>query len=226
MQSMFDSYDNLQKNYIPDNQKPKPIPGPVAPCRPKFPYEEYDAEGKLIGYFWNYGDTVTLQFNIDGFITVEDNAIIYTEPTQEPTKYTPGEIDQRIYNIIDLKSWTCTAIENAHNYNTNEDILIYIWTQDAEFTYPIQLHSRRNIYLSASEYLKNKTAQVRLYNFRMEQIYVDTFKAVNPIVMTIDKELSDKMVKGVYYCSLTIYDENDRLVATLFNDKDCVLTVK
>lgn len=223
MQSMFDSYDNLQKNYIPDNHKPKPSDCPIAPCRPKFPYEEYNAEGELVGYFWNYGDTITLQFNIDGFITVEDDAVIYSIANQEPTEHTPGKIGDRIYNIIDLKSWTCVGIEDRL-VSEHEVIESYIWVEDAEFTYPNS--SLRNIYISADEYLKDKTAQVRLYNFRMEEIYVNTYEARNPVIVDINKELSDKMVKGVYYCSLTIYDKDNKLVATLFNDKDCVLTVK
>ena len=37
------------------------------------PYEEYDVSGNLIGYWWYYGNTINLEFNIEGEVTYEGN---------------------------------------------------------------------------------------------------------------------------------------------------------
>lgn len=77
---MFTNYENLQDNYIPNNIcPPTPCPSPcppeskLQPCKPKLPYEEYNATGDLIGYWWYYGDTLNLEFNIEGELVVEGN---------------------------------------------------------------------------------------------------------------------------------------------------------
>lgn len=52
---MFDQYDNLSDFYVPSNVKPCPNIYPdqskLDSCLGKKPYEEYNAEGELIGYW-------------------------------------------------------------------------------------------------------------------------------------------------------------------------------
>ena len=69
--SLFgNSWDNLEDNYVPTNTPSCPSKNKVYdPLRPKKPYEEYNAKGELIGYWWNYGDTVNLEFKLSGQIT-------------------------------------------------------------------------------------------------------------------------------------------------------------
>lgn len=81
MGNMFDRYENILDEYIPNNIKPNDNLScayptkKLEPCRPILPYEEYDTKGNLVGYFWHYCDLVNLEFNIDGETTLLDELI-------------------------------------------------------------------------------------------------------------------------------------------------------
>lgn len=73
---MFDNYDNLYQNNVPCNVRPNTqqpsIPETkLDPIKTKMPYEDYNVKGELIGYWWHYGDTINLEFNIEGEMVVE-----------------------------------------------------------------------------------------------------------------------------------------------------------
>lgn len=213
---MFLNYHSIADNYVPNNlinAFPNKLNiSKLDPVEASKPFEEYNAKGELIGYFWRYGETLNLEFNIDGEITVESNAILSKTRGQEPTVNTLGKIGQRFYNIIDLRSWTCISITNKS----------YIWEEDEEFTYP--LNSDRSVYISAADYLKDKTVEIVLYNFRMEPICKKIYPASPTIVFTIDKELSTSLPKGIYYCSVNVF--NSEVCFTIFDSNDCSLLVK
>lgn len=213
---MFLNYHNIADNYKPNNLinafPHRMQTSKLDPTDASKPYEEYNAKGELVGYFWRYGETLNLEFNIDGEITIESNAIILKSIGQTPTSTTIGTIGQRAYNIIDLISWTCVGIIK------NE----YIWEQDLEFTYP--LNGDKSIYLSSEDYLKDKQIELILYNFRMEPIHKQLFNGSPNIIFSIDPELSKTLVKGVYYCSLHVF--NDSVYQTIFDSTDCTLLVK
>lgn len=214
---MFDSYNNIPKNYTPDNLKYE-LYRQTKACKlmqldKTKPYELYNAKGELEGYYFNYGETINLDFQIDGEITLESDCIILTKDGQEPNLSTEGFTSQRCYNISDLTSWTCIAVLPEGKY---------VWEKDAEFTYPES--GEQSVYVSAEEYLKNKTAGFTLYNFRHEVIYNINLDASTNVVINIDAELSKKLVKGIYYCSLNIFDDKTNIV--VFNDQDCKILVK
>ena len=78
MSNMFDNYENLANNYIPSNLKPCYPPCPpkdqcscLNPAHIDKPYANYDIEGNLIGYWWYYGNTLTLQFTINGEVIID-----------------------------------------------------------------------------------------------------------------------------------------------------------
>lgn len=212
--SMFLNYHNISDNYKPNNLI---CTFPVGksytkldPVQASKPYEEYDSRGNLIGYFWHYGETLNLEFNIDGEITVEDGAMILTSKGSTPSPL-EGALMQRAYNIADKRSWTCTDIVD----NT------FVWTEDAEFTYD---ESGKSVYVTAADYMKDKQVDVTLYNFRMEPIHSETFDGNTKIIFPITTELSKKLVKGIYYCSLTVF--NDSVNLPIFSSADCTLLVK
>ena len=213
--SMFLNYHNISDNYKPNNLICTfPVVGKsytkLDPVQASKPYEEYDSKGNLIGYFWHYGETLNLEFNIDGEITVEDGAMILTSKGSTPSPL-EGALMQRAYNIADKRSWTCTDIVD----NT------FVWTEDAEFTYD---ESGKSVYVTAADYMKDKQVDVTLYNFRMEPIHSETFDGNTKIIFPITTELSKKLVKGIYYCSLTVF--NDSVNLPIFSSADCTLLVK
>ena len=213
---MFLNYQNIANNYIPNNlvkayTKPKSYTK-LDPVDASKPYESYDVKGNLVGYFWNYRDILNLEFNLDGEITVETDAIIYDTYGKCPDTYTEGRIGQRCYNIVNMKSWTCVSIVD-NNFN---------WVQDAEFIYPER--ADRSVYVSASDYLKDKEIDITLYNFRYEPVITRTFEGKDKVVFEIDATLSEKLVKGIYYCSVNVKSADVYL--TIFSPKDCILQVK
>ena len=156
MTDMFTGYDNLSSQYTPSNlnppfEKPKPIVSNVI----NKPFEQYDEFGNLIGYWWYYGDTRNLEFDIYGEMVV------------------------------------------------NEE----------------------DIYVDASDFLEDKEIIVTIYNFRKEPIATQLFEGKTKIIFPINQTLSLEMVKGVYYCSLTVQNKNEYKQSFNFRE-ELVLTVK
>ncbi len=161
MIDMFSNYQNLSDSYIPNNlssNKCQPESyTKLNPCELTKPYELYDAKGELEGYYWYYGNSINLEFEIDG-------------------------------EVLDV-----------NGNGTGE-------------------------YVSAKDYLADKVATINIYDFRMNVIYSKSISASNNIIITIDPELSMRMVKGIYYCSLEV--SNSKSHETIFDSTDCKFLVK
>lgn len=74
---MFDGYKNLNNIYTPNNICPIP-PKPeckLDPCIPNKPYVNYNSKGEIIGYWWYQGNTINLEFNIEGEVTYTESEI-------------------------------------------------------------------------------------------------------------------------------------------------------
>lgn len=209
---MFLNYHNIADNYVPNNlikaYPTKCVPTKLDPIEASKPYEDYNAKGDLCGYFWHYGESVNLDFNLDGEITVESDAIILTIAGQDPSNI-EGKINQKAYNIIDLKSWT---------YNNTADG----WKEDLEFTYPQD--SDRSVYMDASTFLSDKSVKVTFYDFRHAIIHEQTFEGKSNVVVTITPELSQKFKKGIYYCTVEVF--NAFVNMKVFDTTDGHLLVK
>ena len=149
---MFVNYDNTPSTYIPNNIcKKNPQIGQYPP---KLPYAIYNANGEVVGYEWNYGDTVVLNFTIKGHVTCN------------------GDDPQTLYD----RSIAGYMVDG------NEEIIF------------------------------------RIFNFRYEMVYEasPTFYTDGDDVKTkiyVYDELSDVLVKGKYYITLSIVgtheDPND-----------------
>ena len=207
--NILENYNNQNLQYTPNNMY-QPLPY----GKYKKPYEEYNEKNELVGYYWYYGDIINLQFNITGEITVDNDDIIYTVTGEAPAIDTIGEINQKAFNIIDLISWTCTAI------NDNK----YTWTQDEQFTY--NPASNKPVYFTAADFLSGKNIKIDIYNFRYENIFTANMPASNNVTLTIGEELSKQMVKGIYYLTMTAYSDDLQVYIPILRDKDCILTVK
>ena len=63
MSSMFENYDVLTPNdYIPNNLHYDN----TTPVEPTYPLVAYNSQGIAVGYTWNYGDVVYLEFTTTG----------------------------------------------------------------------------------------------------------------------------------------------------------------
>lgn len=215
-------FDNLNINTIPNNLCNNNIAN-IKSC--KLPYEEYNDVGEFVGYSWSYEDTVTLEFDIAGELTVEGDAIIYTAKGSSPDISTIGTINQKAYNTTDLISWTCTSVENNS----------YTWTQDESWETPAE---GINTYVTISEYLEGKYLYINIYNFRHEKEYssnpIDAkeiiyFNITNNMIKTTPNmtEADYKPLdKGIHYLTLILKDENGEYIDTLIGQQNCPLIVK
>ena len=215
--TMFTNYQD-NRNYIPNNLLCSCSVGKsytkLDPLKASKPYEEYNAKGELVGYSWYQGETINLEFNIDGEIIVETDALKYFAHEEQPSSTTIGKVGQKAYNVVDLRSWICVSADNITNK--------YSWSE-IEFEHD-SADAAESVYVSAADYLADKQLELRLLNFRYEPIYTSLFDGNSKLIFTIDTELANKLQKGIYYCSLTVISDTVR--TTIFDSTDCVLLIK
>lgn len=197
---MFDSYNNLDPNYIPNNIYSKCI-GEYITFDLNCPKKVYDIRNRFIGYGWNYRDTFELSIDIDKLIYVDSN-IIYTTHGEGPAINTEAKVGQKAYNIVDIKSWTCTARQMFSGE------LTYTWLEDDQFTYP----ECGDIAIKLSPDMAGKKLSLYVYNFRHDLMHTFTSENSNILTCKVDAELSEKFIPGVYYCILKLSDEDEKMI--------------
>ena len=81
MTDIFSNYQNIPVDYIPDNMtehlKLKEKSMKLVSCLVNKPYEMINIKNELIGYSWNYGDTLSLHFQLIGDFDITSNNPIY-----------------------------------------------------------------------------------------------------------------------------------------------------
>lgn len=171
MGGMFDGFKNPSTD-IPENIKPKPPEKPgcdLRPCpppecgenphlkpyKPNIPFEDYNAHGELIGYWWYEGDQLNLEFNIEGEVVIGDS----------------------------------------------------------------------EEYVTAEDFVKDKTITLKIYNFRREELIHIDYEGATTITFEIDDKITKIFKKGVYYCSLDLWNGNS-FNRTIYMQENCTLTVK
>ena len=103
--SMFEKYDNIDPNYIPDNTSPRPTYDTEELT--KEPRIAYNIKGNPIGYSWTYGSEFKLKFSANQTFKVPFNSIVYDTANEKPDETTQGVTGQQAFNTVDCKSWTC-----------------------------------------------------------------------------------------------------------------------
>ncbi|MBO7734736.1 MAG: hypothetical protein J6S67_19405 [Methanobrevibacter sp.] len=200
--SMFTPYENLNPDYSPNNIN-IPTPSPRRKLYQFLPIEERNIVGKFVGCSFNYGDTLSLVFDINPKIKVEADAIVYEITGQEPTSSTEGHYGQRAYNTVDLKVWICKTLDQT----------VYEWEEEKDFTYPCYGEQEVVVKLYGDS-VENNNFEVTISNFRMEEVI--TFSTdkeprvtsgINNIKIFIDEEISKLLLKGVYYTTVKMIDE-------------------
>ena len=116
---MFDSYDNLSEDYIPNNMFPLPPAVSLTVNDTNILVKRDHCGGQIIGFSWNYGDTVSIPLSLNLNIAVYPNDIVYSkDKTMSPNShYTIAEIGDRFYNTLSLKSWRLDSIIPVAGYS-------------------------------------------------------------------------------------------------------------
>lgn len=229
MSNLFTNYQNINPNYEPSNIKPIPNPckPKLEPCKPTKPYEEYNAEGKLEGYYWNYGDTINLEFDVSGEVTIIDGETYISAldfligKTAVMTIY-----DFRGDVIATQKLYTSTTLQRNSVIKAGSIINGVTYNEDFTIEESSLTIEKQSILKIGSTLAKGTTINNKIYE---EETVTETELILYPgtkILFEIDKELSDKLIKGVYTCTLILYDENNSYVDTLFSQQDGKLIVK
>lgn len=218
MASIFDSYDNPAKAEQPEFDKPfcpppQPPAKPLKPFKPNKPYEEYNAEGQLVGFWWNYGNSVNLEFELSGYVTIEE-ADTYV-PVREFIKdkniqitlynFRHEEITTRFYSGSDYQTITYSE---AHNVN-KRTIGVY-------YTHRTETDPETGEVISVYEPVDlPEDYEEGVTYYKQDDIEV---------IFGIDEDFSKKLLKGVYFCSVAIVSAD--FMATVFFQEDCTLQVK
>lgn len=186
---MFDNYDNLPLNYIPDNISQYPV-NRYEILDTSTPTKLYSIKNNFIGYSWNYGDIFMFPVNVNKVIKVNADSIIYTEKGLEPDNETIGYAGQQAYNTVDNKSWTCIGNPSG----------LYVWVLDDEIIYP--LNGTKEI--EFQEDVTDKELIVEFYDFRWN--LVKSFENfASPVVLcSIDENIYETMKSGIYYVLVKI----------------------
>lgn len=117
-------------------------------------------------------------------------------------------------------------------YNAKNELEGYFWYQgdsiNLDFTITGEIilddGSLSGEYIDAADFLKDKSYTIKLYDFRLNEIYSQVGKASDNIILSIDSTLSEKILRGIYYCSLQIKGQD--YSETIFDATDCKLLVK
>lgn len=200
---MFDNYDNLSPDYIPDNSSPKVVVRQRI-YDTELPKKLFNIRGKFIGYLVNEGDTYNLDLGLECKVLVEVDALHFTQPGDGPTKNTSGYVGKKAYNTTDIVSYICSEV--VHN---TPDTIEYIWTKEDKFTYP----SIGEVLLYFHPYGEHNIVEVSILNFRGEiitTICLDNQQAK----LVVDKELSDLLPQGTYTVQVVVQNESSRRLVT------------
>ena len=193
---MFDKYDKLNPDYIPDNSSQDSDDFDYTLLDNDLPRTMYDALNRFIGYTWNHNESFDFVLSVNDTISIKKDSIIYNEPGKCPNKYTVANREgQQAYNIVDAKSWTYIGRADS----------LYVWVEDDVLTYPIDGDKT----ITVNTDMTDKYIQLDIFNFRWEKVH-STTSANNEsiIVLKIDEEMHKKLPSGIYYITLKICSED------------------
>ena len=94
--NMFENYENIPTSYIPNNMTPQR----PAPSVAKSPMTVYNAKGDFVGYTWNYGDEIVLNFLISGNVVYDDSGDLEDTFYETAEQYLAGK-----YLIFELMNF-------------------------------------------------------------------------------------------------------------------------
>ena len=177
------------------------------------PYEDYNESGELMGYHWQRGTQVDLEFNLSGEINYPSDAIVYTAVGQAPDESTQANINDFAYNVADLKMWQLKSIVDSK----------YIWV--AQSIYEAPNLGDKQFYIDISQYIANKKLSVSLYDVNFNVLDKQIFDSTTELTYTITKELADILIAGIYYISLDCFDPTTLYTLSIISIGDLRITI-
>lgn len=162
-----------------------------------------------------------------------------------PEGYVPNNIEMKYDHQCKPQKLKIVSINGLYEvYNVRGELLGYKWhygdTPSLNFaivgdfyTNPTTLYSiggytqtlptEEETKISAEEYIKDSTIRIRILNFRMEEIFSTSADGAVKFNFTVDGELAQKLVKGVYYLDIDLI--KGETINTIFSGEDCTITI-
>lgn len=89
--NMFENFQLVPESYVPNNIESET----VVPQKVKYPMISYNKFGEPIGFTWNYGDSVYLEFNTTGNVVYDELGF-----TEDAETYLSGKkFKLLVYNV-------------------------------------------------------------------------------------------------------------------------------
>ena len=201
---MFDKYENIIPDYIPDNTSPTLDDYTFTSIDSDLPRPLINWRGNKIGYTWNNGELFDFNLTVDDMIAIRRDSLVFDKSGEGPDAYTIGEHDgQQAYNTVDAKSWTFIGKSGD----------LYVWVEDEELLYPVD--GEKSIIIHTD--MNNKYVQLNIYDFRWQLVHSIKNEIGNPhITLKVDEDISKKLIPGVYYATLNICSDYSKFLKSKF----------
>lgn len=222
---MFINYESINSNLIPQNR---------AAINPFL--NQVDADTPE--YFWYYGDTVDLTFDLVGEVIIESTSRIITGVGVTPTLLPQDIVGvTKVYNITDEKLWLLESVQ----INEESGASTPTWNE-IEYEFPT---TGDICYINSSRYLRNKIIKIELFDSNHQEIVIKDINKwtstttekpfarefhieddIQSITYSIDGTLSKLLNRGTYYLEMKLFDEDQTFIETLIPQDECKINVR
>lgn len=99
-------------------------------------------------------------------------------------------------------------------YNVKGELIGYFWYYgdcvNLEYNIDGEITDvETNMYIRADEWLTTKKCKITLYDFRHDVITYQILPGSSRVTFVIDSALSKALLRGVYYCTLSVIEPDD-----------------
>ena len=200
---MFATFDRQPCWYFPDNMhEPEPIPKNISMNNNSL--DLIVKNHKICGYSWDYLNTVIIPISVNTLLLVDQDAYVSDIIGDAPTIDTPGRLNHKFYNTVDVKSWTCVDFDPDKEH--------YIWVQDSLLSFLTGGEKEINI----TPNMFGRKIVCVFKNFRYEEIKTFTYEDVNDADIVIDIDFSKQLLKGIYYLEVYIEDKTEKTLTNKY----------
>ena len=200
---LFDNFDIQPPDYIPNNMFPR-IPEILEFINEETVHPRFNGE-KLIGYWWRWGDDVSLDIINQICVGLPAGAMISWEEGEYPDEHTAGDFPgQKYYNFVDLASWTFDSI--VDDDQDPENGVLYVWVKDPQLVSVKNGVERINVPVPLAD---GEQIVVQIFNFRKELINEWAYSEQR-CTWRLTPEESKQLIPGIYYLNIyleTPYEE-------------------
>lgn len=189
--TMFDSYDTGVRVNCCDSNANYHI------LHETLPNKIYNIKNNFVGYAWNLADVFDWEISINTKILVPKDAIIYKEIDEMPTTCTVGNVGQKAYNTIDIKSWTCVGLIDG----------LYTWVEDKQLIYSINPQHSKTIELTPD--MTGKSMSITFYDNKWNVVKTIENIDSNTFICRIGTSIKELNKNGLYYVITRIHNGSD-----------------